>query len=50
MNKFAISYATLVFVGAIKINRGEIPDGQTVHTDNLKASIKATHTAAEAAR
>jgi len=52
MNKFAISYATLVFVGAIKVdnNRAEIPDGYTVHNDALKASIKSTHTAAEAAR
>jgi len=28
----------------------EIPDGQTVHTDNLKASIKAEHNAAETRR
>ena len=50
MNKFTISYATLVFVGAIKVNRSEIPDGYTVNNDKLAASIKATHTAAEAAR
>jgi len=28
----------------------EIPDGQTVHTDNLKASIKTEHNAAETRR
>jgi len=28
----------------------ETPDGQTFHTDNLKASIKATHKEAELKR
>ena len=52
MNKFTVTYATLVFVGAIKVNnnRGEIPDSYTVHNDALSASIKSTHKAAESAR
>lgn len=50
MKRVTLSYATLAFINAIKVEKSEIPDAYVLHNEKLADDIKKQHNGIETRR